>query len=747
VVLDGLLEAPYQFDYLADSKLIMVLTNYGMCYLLKRPALSVDILSKGKSYYSVAQLNSTTFATDDFALWRVTNEGNREIPIKNTIESRYDRLDNRLLDKWSSGVLAIETENLFEVDTNLNISKRTYPEFLNNSKPIAIEKSKNENYWVITNEETLFKVDKNFKVLKQLSLPLTVNNDYNFIDELPNNWTYISGGDNKNLYKVHSETLQLDSISFFKDKPVRAIHSLSQDTLLIATYGFGIFGLIDDQIIPLPLDKNEAVLYSSSLVPDDLGTLWISTNNGLLRINLEETKCYLNGNCERVFYNRYSKNDGLLTNEFNGGRGPAFVKLNSQKLIFPSMNGIVVINPEKSIPNDKSKNLRFDQIYIDEKQVDFIEQLTLPADFKRLKVNVSTTFWGKKENLLIEYKIEDFDDRWYRLNDKKLIEVNNIGSGDYILKIRTHKGLVDSGLGGYYAVSALPFTILPHFYETRLFIVTSLLFVFLILYFIYRYRLKFLQNLNIELQKEIDIQTAEIIKQNKVLAANVATKSIFMNIIAHDITSPLNFLELTVKTLKNKIIDQIYDKEAKEQLMNVSLIVSNLNQMTKNYLRWLKVINPSSNNNQAKKFNVHKVVEEVLLILQPMLKSNGINSINNIPVDTSFYFIPDALKVILHNLIDNIMKYGKATELELSYFSTEKSSGILLKDDSQSKLNIDSVNQFFALNTDEGDFSLGVGGLGFIIIREMLELSNGNLSVSSNISKGFTYKISISTKE
>src|SRR5690606_28643663 len=73
------------------------------------------------------------------------------------------------------------------------------------------------------------------------------------------------------------------------------------------------------------------------ILPDDFNTIWLSTNNGLSRLD-PAAKTFTN----------FDVSDGLVSNEFNYG---AFKKLSNGDLMFGSANGITYFNPNDIIKN------------------------------------------------------------------------------------------------------------------------------------------------------------------------------------------------------------------------------------------------------------------------------------------------------------------------------------------------------------------------------------------------------------
>ena len=97
--------------------------------------------------------------------------------------------------------------------------------------------------------------------------------------------------------------------------------------------------------------------------------------------------------------------------ELNGGCTPCALSLNDSTLSFPSMDGLIWINPTASaepLPGD---------IYIDEASADgealntaSLVKPTLPPNTRELVFHLGFPAWAGPENLYIEYKLEPYSD-------------------------------------------------------------------------------------------------------------------------------------------------------------------------------------------------------------------------------------------------------------------------------------------------------------------------------------------------
>ena len=89
----------------------------------------------------------------------------------------------------------------------------------------------------------------------------------------------------------------------------------------------------------IQLHKNDASYVLYGIIEDEQGYLWISTNLGISRFN-PKTETFKN----------YTTQDGLQSNEFNGG---AYYKSNSGEIFFGGINGFNSFFP-KNVQNNEN---------------------------------------------------------------------------------------------------------------------------------------------------------------------------------------------------------------------------------------------------------------------------------------------------------------------------------------------------------------------------------------------------------
>ena len=85
----------------------------------------------------------------------------------------------------------------------------------------------------------------------------------------------------------------------------------------------------------------------NQILEDDLGCLWISCGRGIFRVSRQALSDVADAKASSVNCISLGEADGMLASETNGQMQPAGCKTRDGKLWFPTVSGVVVIDPSK----------------------------------------------------------------------------------------------------------------------------------------------------------------------------------------------------------------------------------------------------------------------------------------------------------------------------------------------------------------------------------------------------------------
>lgn len=486
-----------------------------------------------------------------------------------------------------------------------------------------------------------------------------------FIDHKNQLWTF-DGSNSLNVFKVSDSPLRIKLLKRFTNSGI--VNQFSSDTLLQSIFiasSKGLFRIHDDLKDDTLLDKSNKLFdqYTQSVVIDGRHNIWLGTNSGIV--------FYRTGS--RVpNIKKLSTRDGLSTNEYTSGE--ALLALDGN-IWFASSKGIDIIPPEmKNIGKPPKICLKSVKIHGKSPKLDTIINL------KRSLILEST-----ENTLTFELEAPEYTDP-KRNKFKVYLEHNNridstiIEEGSsitypYLPHGNYHFRFTACNAEGIWQPihKSLNIKINPPFYLKVWFLslvsVISLTIIISIPTFIYRYRLKGKQ-LALEKQqrltdkKELELQNQQALQQER-------------DQINAEFHSILNEGLITIKNTCSIAIETLGSEETSEPF---NLIYEKTNELfeKKKYLIW--AIDPDSSS-----------LEDLIILIRhysvTLLDSNKLSTQIKIPTDISDFTVSSKVKyslfMTIKELLHNILKYSKATNVYINILDDDGELIFYLRDDGQ----------------------------------------------------------------
>jgi len=512
--------------------------------------------------------------------------------------------------------------------------------------------------------------------------------------------------------------------------------------VFFGSYGKGFFIWKNGVLKTMPLDKKKYLSYSHCFMPDDHGFLWISTNRGLFKVKIDELINSYEKNSSEIYYHYLGKNDGMDMIEMNGGCSPCALQMKNKTLSFPTMDGLLWVDPEKAKPI-----LPDGEIFIDAIIADSIQHnpgqpnsFILPPQTNNITVILTFAAWCNKENIYLEYQLNDTL-HWQPVNTDvdAVIHLNNLSPGNYLLRFRKLNGF---GINNY-SYKTIRFTITTPWYKMWWF---NVLLVFavggLVLVYV-NLRTRQLKLAQQRLEKQVSEKTKELQQKNEVLEKNDSIKTRLISIISHDIVTPLKFLTAAGKNLieKRNVMPDELQKETLAEMANTS---QELQMLSTNILNWIKYQN--ENRRQAREnFNIHEMVKQVIGILKSLARQKQLVFKNSVASELTMYQYYEPLKILVYNLLTNAINFSEKGEILIG---AERENGfvkIWVKDHGVGM----TAEQIQHITADEiiitsANVDKRKGhGLGYLIIKDLLKMTGGTLHIQSEKGSGTTITITL----
>jgi signal transduction histidine kinase len=236
------------------------------------------------------------------------------------------------------------------------------------------------------------------------------------------------------------------------------------------------------------------------------------------------------------------------------------------------------------------------------------------------------------------------------------------------------------------------------------------------------------------LESEVAVKTASLNEINDYLQKRNQAKDHVIAIMNHDILTPLKYLHITAKNTA----DQIEEAGLKHSIDQIARTSKELEYLTSNMLNWVKFENINELPNRQT-IDLYQFVQGLLEFVAPFRLNDKIKIENKIPLDTEIVNWPDALRVILYNIIVNAIKSTKNGFIEVSYHQTTTDFTIIIADSGEGMS--DSMVHYLLSGHSRDQVELlpkykKGNGIGYQIIRHLVILMQAELSITSKENQG-----------
>ena len=244
---------------------------------------------------------------------------------------------------------------------------------------------------------------------------------------------------------------------------IECLHFDADGALWVGTFGgglcrlkHGVFSVIDrEQGLP-----NSVI---GDIEDDGNGFFWMSSHGGIIRASKSELNDCADGKIRAVRCLTYGVNDGLPTIECSEGLQPAGCKTPDGRLWFPTSKGLVVVNPNEVRINRLPPPMALEELLVDGVPVTNTRPpLRIPPGQNRLEFHYTGLSFVAPEKVSFKYRIEGLEKEWVDAGTKRVANYSFLPPGNYTFHVIACN---NDGIWNETGVS-LPFTLLPHFWQT-----------------------------------------------------------------------------------------------------------------------------------------------------------------------------------------------------------------------------------------------------------------------------------------
>jgi signal transduction histidine kinase len=524
-------------------------------------------------------------------------------------------------------------------------------------------------------------------------------------------------------------------------KQTRAIHICRDGSILVGTYGQGYYYRYHDKWHPMPTDKNNFLVTAHCFLEDRHSMIWISSNKGLFKVPKADMDAYATGGSSQVYYYYYGRQDGLLTNEFNGGFSSCGLITAGGFVSLLSMKGTVCFYADSLQTDFPHGAIDMTHTEIDNVPVEHSDTITTPAGYNNLSVEISCPYLGDRNNLYLEYNLRGLNDEWKELPADGVISLSRLAPGNYDLRVRKVNGFGKDN----YQYRNWTIVVPPQFYKTTIFVIGLVLVTVISLIALARIRIKLAEKKkDLRLKQETLSETVTRLKDTvarlqsseQALVKTNAQREKLISLVIHDLRSPLRFLTMLSGDLHDNLTS-FNPTEIRERTFLVKKGAQDISHFSEDFLLWIT----SQKDNfsiSRRRFPIRPLLQEIHDFFSEQVQQRG-NQISyeadeRLMVNTD----PHVLITIIRNLVDNANKYTSQGTIHI--IAAGQESGVLISiSDTGKGMSPGQITTF--LGEDNLENVSSGSQLGHKFIFDLTRRLNAVLSVESEENKGTTVSL------
>jgi ligand-binding sensor domain-containing protein/signal transduction histidine kinase len=237
-----------------------------------------------------------------------------------------------------------------------------------------------------------------------------------------------------------------------------------ENVLWIGTDGGGLARFQDGKWTRYTRREGLASNSIGYLLEDGHGYLWIGSNAGLMRVPKKGLNEAANGSTNLLACRTYGKPDGLPNHECTSGSQPGALRARDGRLWFPTIKGLVSVDPLELKPNPHPPPVTIELVLIDGQPFGQARHgsTVIPAGKEQLEIHYSGLNLAAPGRARFRYRMEGHETAWIEAGDSRVARYSKLPPGSYRFQVTASN---EDGVWNE-SGSSLAFTVLPPFWRT-----------------------------------------------------------------------------------------------------------------------------------------------------------------------------------------------------------------------------------------------------------------------------------------
>ena len=179
------------------------------------------------------------------------------------------------------------------------------------------------------------------------------------------------------------------------------------------------------------------------LLEDNLDHLWLGTTAGLLRVARKELADLAAGLIPAVAPRLYGRAEGLPSPECTQGSQPAACRTRDGRVWFPTIKGLVTVDPAQLKRNTNPPPVMIEAVYLDGRRLDAgtlgaapLSEVTVPPGSQALEIRYTSLNLAAPEKARFRYRLNPHETQWTEVEaDRRVVRYPRLPPGRYRFEV------------------------------------------------------------------------------------------------------------------------------------------------------------------------------------------------------------------------------------------------------------------------------------------------------------------------
>jgi signal transduction histidine kinase len=250
--------------------------------------------------------------------------------------------------------------------------------------------------------------------------------------------------------------------------------------------------------------NNEWLRGISGIIETANGDLWLNGSTGIFHVLNSELEQAVKEPSYKVKGNHFDRRDGLPGFATQVRPLPSAIEGTDGRLWFATTGGIVWVDPTHPERRAVAPHVTVESVSANGKFYPPDLALRFPAHTSDVQIGYQAVSLSNPEAIRLRYKLQETDREWHEVSTAEPVTYRNLAPGSYHFSVNA----TDPNGVWSDALATSEFTILPAFYQTGWFMALCVLAFVVLLWSIYRLRLRQLaRQFDLTLETRIDERT------------------------------------------------------------------------------------------------------------------------------------------------------------------------------------------------------------------------------------------------